>query len=82
MGKRHFDYLKDPFEVSARFEEIRHLRSKGGMFSDLFVKRSRPFQELKAIFGSAKKVFDLEKQVWGVAPFGVGGLLGNLTEEK
>ena len=82
MDKDHYDYLKSTDEVSARFEEIRHLRSKGGPFSELAVKRSGAFKELKEIFGSAKKVFDLEKQIWGVAPFGVGGLLGNLTEEK
>ena len=46
-------------------------------------KKSRAMEELKQIFGSAKKVFDLEKQIWGVAPVGVAeGLLGTVLEKE
>ena len=84
--RRMFNYLKDPKEVSARFEEIRLIRNQGGIFppaTNLDIRLSQPFRDLKKIFGSSKKVFDLEKQIWGLAPVGVtGGLLGTALEKE
>ena len=78
--KKYIEYLRKPQEVSARLEEIRAMRKTGSILERWRINNSNAMLALKRVFGSVKKVLEVEKQIWGLAPIGTAGLLNNSKE--